>query len=172
MAIDSRSWLVHRRELGAAYRTELARELGRLGFEVQRGTGRGGRYFELAGVPQELLDRWSSRHHQVQAAIAGRLEHKRQELEQVISDGGADVEAAQEALVALEQTARLSPAEDRFLALSRPPGEVRGHESRSGPCAGAPWRRRWDSQAGVWSGCANAASRSRRPWRRRRWSGR
>ena len=27
VAIDSRSWLVHRRELGAAYRTELAREL-------------------------------------------------------------------------------------------------------------------------------------------------
>ena len=69
VAIDSRSWLVHQREVGAAYRTELARELDRLGFMVQRGTGRGGRYFEIDGVPQGLLDRWSSRHHQVRSAI-------------------------------------------------------------------------------------------------------
>jgi conjugative relaxase-like TrwC/TraI family protein len=73
VAIDSRSWFVHRRELGAAYRTELARELTALGFEVERGTGRGGRYFEIAGVPQELIDAWSSRHHQVQEAIQQRL---------------------------------------------------------------------------------------------------
>jgi conjugative relaxase-like TrwC/TraI family protein len=63
VAIDSRAWLLHRRELGAAYRTELARGMSELGFAVRRGTGRGGRYFEIAGVPQELLDRWSSRHH-------------------------------------------------------------------------------------------------------------
>jgi conjugative relaxase-like TrwC/TraI family protein len=73
VAIDSRSWFVHRRELGAAYRTELAHELTRLGFEIQRGTGRGGRYFEIAGVPQELIDTWSSRHHQVQDAIRRQL---------------------------------------------------------------------------------------------------
>jgi conjugative relaxase-like TrwC/TraI family protein len=42
MAIDSRAWLVHRRELGAAYRTELAHELRTLGFEIRRGTGRAG----------------------------------------------------------------------------------------------------------------------------------
>ncbi len=74
VAIDSRSWFVHRRELGAAYRTELARELTTLGFEITRGTGRGGRYFEIAGVPQELIDTWSSRHHQVQQAIRQTLE--------------------------------------------------------------------------------------------------
>ena len=74
VAIDSRSWLVHRRELGAAYRTELARELTALGFEITRGTGRGGRYFEIAGVPQELIDAWSSRHHQVQEAIRQSLQ--------------------------------------------------------------------------------------------------
>ena len=44
-------WLVHQREVGAAYRTELARELAQLGFEIQRGTGRGQRYFELDGDP-------------------------------------------------------------------------------------------------------------------------
>jgi conjugative relaxase-like TrwC/TraI family protein len=73
VAIDSRSWFVHRREVGAAYRTELAYELSKLGFEIERGTGRGGRYFEIDGVPQTLLDRWSSRHHEVRAAIEQRL---------------------------------------------------------------------------------------------------
>ncbi len=73
VAIDSRSWLVHRREVGAAYRTELACELSDLGFGIERGTGRGGRYFEIEGVPRGLLDRWSSRHHEVRAAIEARL---------------------------------------------------------------------------------------------------
>lgn len=73
VAIDSRSWFVHRREAGAAYRTELAYGMGQLGFEIARGSGRGGRYFEIEGVPQALLDRWSSRHHEVRAAIEARL---------------------------------------------------------------------------------------------------
>jgi conjugative relaxase-like TrwC/TraI family protein len=73
VAIDSRSWFVHRREVGAAYRTELAYEMSRLGFGIERGTGRGGRYFEIEGLHQPLLDRWSNRHHQVRAAIETRL---------------------------------------------------------------------------------------------------
>jgi conjugative relaxase-like TrwC/TraI family protein len=80
VAIDSRAWLVHQREVGAAYRSELARELNSLGFAVERGTGRGGRYFELGGVPQPLIDRWSSRHHQVRAAIRERLADQEREL--------------------------------------------------------------------------------------------
>ncbi len=70
------------------YRTELARELQALGFEVQRGTGRGGRYFELDGVPQPLLDRWSSRHHQVTPAIRERLADQERALEATIAHGG------------------------------------------------------------------------------------
>lgn len=73
VAIDSRTWLLHRRELGAAYRTELARELHQLGFAIERGTGRGGRYFEIQGVPKTLIDRLSSRHHQVQEQIRRQL---------------------------------------------------------------------------------------------------
>jgi conjugative relaxase-like TrwC/TraI family protein len=92
VAIDSRFWLIHRREIGAAYRTELAHELAQLGFRIERGTGRGGRYFEIEGVPRELIDRWSSRHWQVQEAIKARLRDK--------------------------QTAVLSPAEDRLLAIA------------------------------------------------------
>jgi conjugative relaxase-like TrwC/TraI family protein len=113
VAIDSRSWFVHRRELGAAYRTELAHELVKLGFPLERGTGRGGRYFEIDGVPQALLDRWSSRHHQVRAVIDERLERKRERLQKVIASGGRDARDAQHRLEQLTASGQLSPREDR-----------------------------------------------------------
>jgi conjugative relaxase-like TrwC/TraI family protein len=116
VAIDSRSWFVHRRELGAAYRTQLAYELSRLGFQIERGTGRGGRYFELAGVPQPLLDRWSSRHHQVQAAIDARLADKHAALKATVAAGGPDAPAAAAALDGLARSGRLMPAEERYMA--------------------------------------------------------
>lgn len=111
VAIDSRAWLVHRRELGAAYRTELASGLARLGFAIERGTGQGGRYFELAGVPQALLDRWSSRHREVRAAIEARLAGKRLARETAVGaeeqDGGARNGAV-----------RLGAREERFMSYS------------------------------------------------------
>jgi hypothetical protein len=116
VAIDSRSWLVHRREVGAAYRTELAHELQRMGFEIQRGTGRGERYFELAGVPQMLLDCWSSRHHQVQAAIRERLAGKELALRGLIAAGGPAATEAVERLAVLKRVAELAPAEERFMS--------------------------------------------------------
>jgi conjugative relaxase-like TrwC/TraI family protein len=116
VAIDSRAWLVHRREVGAAYRTELARELNQLGFAVQRATGRGQRYFELAGVPQPLIDRWSSRHHEVQAAIRDRLADQAHELHATITTGGpAAVDAARQ-LEALMESGQLSPKQERMMA--------------------------------------------------------
>jgi conjugative relaxase-like TrwC/TraI family protein len=115
VAIDSRAWLVHQREVGAAYRTELARELATLGFAVQRGTGRGGRYFELTGIPQPLLDRWSSRHHQVHAAIRQRLADQERALEAVITEGGPAAADAAAQLELLRQTGQLSPAQERLM---------------------------------------------------------
>ena len=115
-AIDSRQWLIHRRELGAAYRSELAHELTKLGFAIQRGTGRGGRYFELHGVPAALTDRWSSRHHQVQEAIERRLQQKRTELETVVSRGGDEAVNARARLLQLDASNQLPAGEDRFLA--------------------------------------------------------
>jgi conjugative relaxase-like TrwC/TraI family protein len=115
VAIDSRSLLVHQREVGAAYRTELAHDLQALGFTIQRGTGRGSRYFELDAIPRGLLDRWSSRHHQVQAAIQDRLTDQQRALETRITAGGPD---AQQAIVELEQlreTGRLSPKQERLM---------------------------------------------------------
>ena len=69
VAIDSRSWLVHRRELGAAYRTELAHELTGWGSRSSAAPAAAGATSRSTASPTELLDRWSSRHHQVQAAI-------------------------------------------------------------------------------------------------------
>ena len=116
VAIDSRKWLVHRREVGAAYRTELAYELTQLGFAVDRQTGRGGRYFELAGIPHQLTDRWSSRHHQVQAAITGRLRDHHARLIAEIARGGPDAETAARQLRTLLGTGQLSPKEERSLS--------------------------------------------------------
>ena len=115
VAIDSRAWLTHQREVGAAYRTELARELNALGFAVQRGTGRGGRYFELDGIPQPLIDRWSSRHHQVQAAIRDRLTDQEHALEAAAAAGGpAAIDAARQ-LDALRESGQLSPKQERLM---------------------------------------------------------
>ncbi len=118
VAIDSRAWLVHRRELGAAYRTELAQQLNDLGFEIDRGTGRGDRYFEIAGLPAGLLDRWSSRHHQVETAIRDRLAIQTTMLRVLIAGGGTDGQEASERLGLLRETGQLSPREERFMATS------------------------------------------------------
>ena len=118
VAIESRAWFVHRRELGAAYRTELARELADLGFGIQRGTGRAGRYFELQGVPARLIDRWSSRHHEVRAAIESRLMEKEDALEAQAAAGGEEGRDAEQRLEELRRSRQLTPAEDRFAAQS------------------------------------------------------
>jgi conjugative relaxase-like TrwC/TraI family protein len=118
VAIDSRSWLVHRREVGAAYRTELARELNHLGFEIQRGTGRGARYFEISGVRTGLLDRWSSRHHQVQAAIRARLADQETALRAILAAGGPDGHGAAERLALLTRSGQLAPAEERLMSMA------------------------------------------------------
>jgi conjugative relaxase-like TrwC/TraI family protein len=124
VAIDSRTWLQHQREVGAAYRTELARELATLGFAVERGTGRGERYFELAGVPQPLLDRWSSRHHQVQAAIRDRLTATERDLRAVIAEGGPAAAEAHERLELLLANGQLAPAEERLMGTITRAGKV------------------------------------------------
>ncbi len=123
VAIESRAWLVHQREIGAAYRAQLAAELGGLGFEVQAGTGRGGRYFELAGVPAGLLEEWSGRHHQVRAAIDQRLAERLGELRARVDAGGPGVAAAEARLAALERSGQLMPGEQRAVAMATRAGK-------------------------------------------------
>jgi conjugative relaxase-like TrwC/TraI family protein len=69
-AVDSRELFRAARANGAWYRAELASELSALGLEVQGQTGRDGRYFELAGVPSGLSERWSARSRDIQQAAA------------------------------------------------------------------------------------------------------
>jgi len=123
VAIESRAWLVHQRELGAAYRAQLAAELGQLGFEVQAGTGRGGRYFELAGVPPGLLEAWSGRHHQVRAAIEQRLAERLSELRARVDTGGRGAGAAAARLAVLERSGQLMPGEQRAVAMATRAGK-------------------------------------------------
>jgi len=123
VAIESRAWLVHQRELGAAYRAQLAAELDQLGFEVQAGTGRGGRYFELAGVPPGLLEEWSGRHHQVRAAIDQRLSERLSELRVRVDAGGSGSTPAAARLAALERSGQLMPGEQRAVAMATRAGK-------------------------------------------------
>lgn len=67
-AIESRQLYRSAREGGAWYRAELARNLQELGLPIERATGKKGRYFEIAGVPEELAARWSSRSEDVDRA--------------------------------------------------------------------------------------------------------
>ncbi len=54
-AVDSRELFRSARGNGAWYRAELAHGLQELGLEVRGRTGRDGRYFEVAGVPEQLV---------------------------------------------------------------------------------------------------------------------
>jgi len=140
VAIESRAWLVHQRELGAAYRAQLATELSALGFQVQAGTGRGGRYFELSGVPQGLLEAWSGRHQQVRQAIDRRLSERVLELQGRVEVGGSGADAAAERLAALERSGQLLPAEQRAVAMSTRAAKGEGGLQTAGDLDQAWWQ--------------------------------
>jgi hypothetical protein len=61
VAVASRPIFRNARELGAFYRSALADELVREGYAIEHGTGKDGRYFEIAGVPRELCETFSGR---------------------------------------------------------------------------------------------------------------
>ena len=68
VAVASRPIFRSAREVGAFYRSALAQELSDLGYEIEGGTGKEARYFEVAGVPRGLLDAFSGRTREVVAA--------------------------------------------------------------------------------------------------------
>jgi conjugative relaxase-like TrwC/TraI family protein len=68
VAVASRPIFRSARELGAYYRSALAVELSGAGYEIERATGRDGRYFELAGVPRDLIADFSGRSREVARA--------------------------------------------------------------------------------------------------------
>ncbi|MGD1058437.1 MAG: MobF family relaxase [Solirubrobacteraceae bacterium] len=64
-AVASRPLFRAARELGAFYRGALADELQQQGYEVVAGTGRDGRYFEVAGISESVRDALSGRSREV-----------------------------------------------------------------------------------------------------------
>jgi conjugative relaxase-like TrwC/TraI family protein len=69
-AVDSRELFRSARANGAWYRAELAQGLQHLGLEIRGRTGNGSRYFEVAGVPEKLSERWSARSADIERAAA------------------------------------------------------------------------------------------------------
>jgi hypothetical protein len=87
-----------------------------IGVEQWAEISRGRRYFELKEVPQGLLDRWSSRRHQVQAAIRERLGEQERSLHALVAAGGPGASEAAEHLELLERIGQISPREERMMA--------------------------------------------------------
>ncbi len=69
VAVASRPIFRAARELGAYYRSALAYQLQQQGHAIERGTGKHGRYFEIAGVPRGLIDALSQRSREVARAV-------------------------------------------------------------------------------------------------------
>jgi conjugative relaxase-like TrwC/TraI family protein len=68
VAVASRPIFRSAREVGACYRSALAHELTRRGYAIESGTGKQGRYFEIAGVPRGLSEAFSARTREVARA--------------------------------------------------------------------------------------------------------
>ncbi len=68
VAVASRPVFRAARDAGAYYRSALAQELIQRGFRIEAGTGRQGRYFEIAGRPRAMLDAFSARSREVAEA--------------------------------------------------------------------------------------------------------
>ncbi len=60
----------HKMLTGAVYRTELARELGAIGYRIEK-THADGR-FEVAGVPRDVIEAFSTRRAEIEKAMAER----------------------------------------------------------------------------------------------------
>jgi conjugative relaxase-like TrwC/TraI family protein len=68
VAVASRPVFRAAGEVGAFYRSALAHQLVRLGYPVEQATGSNGKYFEIAGVPEQLRDAFSGRSREVARA--------------------------------------------------------------------------------------------------------
>ena len=56
--------------IGMVYRSELARGLARLGYEIEKSHADG--RFEIAGVPRQVIDAFSTRRAEIETAVAER----------------------------------------------------------------------------------------------------
>jgi len=65
VAVASRPVFRAAREVGAFYRSVLAQELKAEGYPIDAGTGRDGKYFEIARVPEALREAFSARRREI-----------------------------------------------------------------------------------------------------------
>jgi conjugative relaxase-like TrwC/TraI family protein len=68
VAVASRPVFRAAGEVGAFYRSALAQELTDHGYPIEQATGKDGKYFEIAGVPETLRDAFSGRSREVARA--------------------------------------------------------------------------------------------------------
>jgi AAA domain/TrwC relaxase len=68
VAVASRPIFRSARDAGAYYRSALAQQLIQRGFRIETGTGKHGRYFEIAGRPRAMLEAFSARGREVAEA--------------------------------------------------------------------------------------------------------
>jgi conjugative relaxase-like TrwC/TraI family protein len=68
VAVASRPVFRAAGEVGAFYRSALAGELVRLGYPTEQSTGKNGKYFEVANVPEQLREAFSGRSREVARA--------------------------------------------------------------------------------------------------------
>ena len=68
VAVGSRPVFRAAGEVGAFYRSALADELAGQGYPIERATGKDGKYFEIAGVPETLREAFSGRSREVARA--------------------------------------------------------------------------------------------------------
>ncbi len=64
-SLDSRTFFQHQKAIGAVYRAELANEMQKLGFAIERD----GQSFRIAGSNQELEQQWSKRRQEVEQQL-------------------------------------------------------------------------------------------------------
>ena len=69
-AMSNEKLYAYKMLIGATYRSELARDLGRLGYQVEK-THADGR-FEIAGVPRNVIEAFSTRRAEIEAAVSER----------------------------------------------------------------------------------------------------
>ena len=101
--------------IGMVYRSELARELGKLGYGIEKSHADG--RFEIGGVPRKVIEAFSTRRAEIEAAVAHLAEREavfsRTDLLAAAlawQPGAVSVEAAEKALGDLEGQGRLHAA--------------------------------------------------------------
>jgi conjugative relaxase-like TrwC/TraI family protein len=124
VAVASRPIFRNARELGAFYRSALADELVRDGYAIEQGTGKDGRYFEIAGVPRELCEAFSGPGRMTTLAVRAQEQAIERRARQLAQPAGRDVGD-----VARENAAR----EAAEPSSTRPGPPHHGTDAASGP---------------------------------------